>query len=266
MYILNTAQRFILRDGKLQFSHTHVLFRLNGTIYCGQSPIRSPTQDIALNDIQHIQAIPIESYMPLLPPGCTTITDTTRTYIKKPNLMAFGNGLDLNRGILAEVQVGEALREKPHPNLAEYYGCTASEGRVSGLCFKKYPQKLMAKVNPGHLGKAPLLASKENQEARTQAARYLPGIEEGIRHLHSLGYIHNDLNPSNIMITEDDIPVVIDFDSATPPGAPLDQIKRTHGWFDPQVLVAQASNDLEAIEELRVWLCGSSAEQFRFKD
>lgn len=91
-------------------------------------------------------------------------------------------------------------------------------------------------------------------------------IEQGIRHLHSLGRIHNDLNPSNIMITEDDVPVIIDFDTASLPGANLDQMKRTHGWFDPQVLVPQASNDFEAIAEMRVWLCGSSADEFRFKE
>lgn len=124
----------------------------------------------------------------------------------------------------------------------------------------------MTEVNPSHLGKAALLVSKEDQEARIQAARYLPGIKEGIRHLHSLGYVHNDLTPSDIMITEDDIPVIMDFDTATPPGAALDQAKRTYGWFDPETVVAQASNDLEAIEELRVWLCGSAAEQFRFKE
>lgn len=107
----------------------------------------------------------------------------------------------------------------------------------------------MTKVNPSHLGKTALLVSKENQEARIQAARYLPGIKEGIRHLHSLGYVHNDLNPSNIMITEDDMPVIIDFDAATPPGAALDQVKRTYGWFDPETLVAQAR-----IACLAVWL------------
>lgn len=105
--ILKTAERFVLSDGKIQFSHTHVLFHSNGTIYCGESPIRSPKQDFTLNDIQHVQAIPKESYMPLLPPGCTIITDPIKSYIKKPNLMAFGNGQDLNRFILAEVQVGK---------------------------------------------------------------------------------------------------------------------------------------------------------------
>jgi serine/threonine protein kinase len=32
---------------------------------------------------------------------------------------------------------------------------------------------------------------------------------EGIKHLHSLGLVHNDINPSNIMLDEHGIPVII---------------------------------------------------------
>lgn len=266
MELLRTAQTFVLVDGEPKFSHTHILFRSNNTIYSGQSPKRGNQQDFSrLDDLDNVQAIPTEAYMPLLPPGYTVVADATDSYIKKPNLMSFETGIDLNRFILLEADVGEALRRHPHPNLAEYHGCTTSEGRISGLCFKRYPQSLEAKINPKHLNKAALLKSRENQEALADVARYLPGIEQGIRHLHSLGRIHNDLNPSNIMITEDDIPVIIDFDSASPPGTSLEKMKRTHGWFNPQVLISQTSNDLNAIEELRVWLSGSSADEFQFK-
>ncbi|CCE30705.1 uncharacterized protein CPUR_04554 [Claviceps purpurea 20.1] len=44
-------------------------------------------------------------------------------------------------------------------------------------------------------------------------SRCLEGIERGIRHLHSLGVIHNDIKPNNIMLDELDRPVIIDFDS-----------------------------------------------------
>lgn len=36
--------------------------------------------------------------------------------------------------------------------------------------------------------------------------RCLSGIEKGIRHLHALGIVHNDLDPANTMITEHDTP------------------------------------------------------------
>jgi hypothetical protein len=67
------------------------------------------------------------------------------------------------------------------------------------------------------------------------------------------------------MITEDDTPVIIDFDSSSPPGTLLDHTKRTHGWFDPAVRVSQESNDLRALGELRVWLAGSSPKHSNSK-
>ncbi|KAG6245556.1 hypothetical protein E4U23_005282 [Claviceps purpurea] len=41
----------------------------------------------------------------------------------------------------------------------------------------------------------------------------LEGIERDVRHLHSLGIVHNDISPANIMFDELDRPVIIDFDS-----------------------------------------------------
>jgi serine/threonine protein kinase len=38
------------------------------------------------------------------------------------------------------------------------------------------------------------------------------GIKDGVEHLHSLGIIHNDLNPRNVMLDSEDTPVIIDFD------------------------------------------------------
>jgi len=70
----------------------------------------------------------------------------------------------------------------------------------------------MQRVNPGHLSKDDFCRG-----ARTpRIDHYLEGIASGVGHMHSLGLIHNDIDPSNIMITEDDSPVVIDFDSCLP--------------------------------------------------
>ncbi|RNJ55870.1 hypothetical protein D7B24_007963 [Verticillium nonalfalfae] len=116
----------------------------------------------------------------------------------------------------------------------------------------------------GHLNKVDFITSLETRKRKAGTARYLDSIELGLRHLHSLGFNHNDLNPANIMITEDDIPVIIDFDSATAPGASLQNVKRTHGWFDHRVVVSQQSNDLDALAEIRIWLTGSSPNEYRF--
>jgi serine/threonine protein kinase len=47
---------------------------------------------------------------------------------------------------------------------------------------------------------------------------YLQKSECGIRHLHALGLVHNDINPRNFMVSEDDRPVIIDFDSCKEEG------------------------------------------------
>jgi serine/threonine protein kinase len=69
----------------------------------------------------------------------------------------------------------------------------------------------MDMVNPNHLNKSMFILSESRAAVRKEAAHYLHGIEAGIRHLHHLGRIHNDINPANIMISEDDPPVIIDF-------------------------------------------------------
>jgi serine/threonine protein kinase len=122
----------------------------------------------------------------------------------------------------------------------------------------------MDMINPGYLNKSEFICLEDRAAVRKRAARYLPGIEQGIRHLYGLGRIYNDIHPANIMISEDDTPVIIDFDSSSVEGTELDRVKRTYGSFDPRVRESQKSNDLNALAELRVWLTGSSPEEFQF--
>ncbi|KAK3394223.1 hypothetical protein B0H63DRAFT_491736 [Podospora didyma] len=151
--------------------------------------------------------------------------------------------------VLNEIATCEVIKDQPHPNIATYSGCVASGGRVTGLCFKRYPETLMAKVNPGHLNKSMLIMSEDR--GHPASAR--------------LGIAHSDLNPANVMITEDDAPVIIDFDSSSAPGTALDKTKLTYGRFDPGVHVSRESNDIDALEEWRIWLAGSSPDEFQFK-
>ncbi|KAK4237875.1 hypothetical protein C8A03DRAFT_44289 [Achaetomium macrosporum] len=82
----------------------------------------------------------------------------------------------------------EILKKHPHPNVASYYGTQETRGRVSGLSLNK---------SAFLLGGRPLV--KNGMEAQ------LDGILGGIRHLHSLGLVHNDITPANIMLEEDGI-------------------------------------------------------------
>ena len=122
----------------------------------------------------------------------------------------------------------------------------------------------MEKLNPNHLNKLMFLQSRDL--AADTAAQYLSEVEAGICHLHSLRFIHNDLNSMNIMITESDTSIIIDFDSCLEIGAPIKNLKRMYGWYDREVQLSQKSNDLAALQELQVWLLGTSPDRFQYRD
>nr|AAY23171.1 putative serine/threonine-protein kinase [Penicillium chrysogenum] len=128
-----------------------------------------------------------------------------------PSLLAYADG-NLDKQITREIRTCETLRKNPHPNIAAYYGYTESCGRVSGLCFKRYPSTLLEAVNPRRLGKAAFLSSARDL-VRENMKTSLDGILAAIKHLHSLGIVHNDINPANIMLDEDGTFILIDFDS-----------------------------------------------------
>jgi len=123
---------------------------------------------------------------------------------------------------------------------------------------------LQEKVNPHHLNKSAFLSS--GRLAVDDALKgSLDGVLAGIRHLHSLHIVHNDITPSNIMFKEDGRLAIIDFGSCRKVGESLQGVPRTHGWHDPDIQTALEKNDLDAFTELQNWLIGLSADNFLFK-
>jgi len=115
-------------------------------------------------------------------------------------------------------------------------------------------------VNPKNRGKRAFIS-----DGRLLKKLDLNGIEKGIQHLHSLGLVHNDINPSNIMLDKD-VLVIIDFDSCRPIGKSLNEVGRTYEWYDESVQYSLPSNDLDALHEIREWLRDSGSKLFKFKD
>lgn len=74
--------------------------------------------------------------------------------------------------------------------------------------------------------------------------------------MHQLGLIHNDLNPTNIMM-DGDTPVVIDFDSCKREGDRLGSKVGTPGWALEDEKYARWANDLHSLEKMREALSGS---------
>jgi serine/threonine protein kinase len=108
----------------------------------------------------------------------------------------------------------------------------------------------MQEVNPGGLMKRRLRTKRRKGK---DYSHVLAGVESGIRHLHALGLVHNDINPSNIMLDGDE-GIIIDFGSCRRVGESVEDAGRTYEWYDESVETARPQNDLDALEEIRMWL------------
>lgn len=163
-------------------------------------------------------------------------------YVKRPGLLYYSGtetSTDLSSLLLKEAHVCEILRAYPHPNIAQYLGCIVENGKITGLCFVKYGKTLSERMAMGC------------HPVDTDA--FFRGIENGIRHLHSLGLIHCDLNPTNIL-TNGDTPVIGAFDSCQWEGDVLGFMDRTRGWTNEDLMFALPENDHYRLSMIREFL------------
>jgi len=132
-----------------------------------------------------------------------------------------------------EAKIYEILKDHPHQNICAYYGCVRNGDYVTAICLKKYGRSLQEAVWKG--------------DRTLDHAAILAGISKGLRFLHeTLGLVHNDINPSNIMLDDVGEAVIIDFDSCMPIGQDIGYRKGgTPGWTsESQGKIAVPENDL----------------------
>ena len=255
-----------------KFEETVVVLEQDGAYYVARTPTHyPPNAKIDPSDLPHITIIPLEAYCP---PFTSNLTEAPSPlpddiYVKKPQLGPFAhlkpgvNDYRIASSVVAEARICEILRQHPHPNIAEYVGCQVENGLIIGICYKKYQNTLMSKVNPEHRGKS---AFRYTEGLLKDRDGLLAGVKAGILHLHSLGLVHNDINPANIMLNEDEHSVIIDFNSCCAVGTSLDEIGRTWPWYDHNIMTASPGNDLDAFEDMSEWLSGKTDKCFKFTD
>lgn len=93
---------------------------------------------------------------------------------------------------------------------------------------------------------------------------FVISLESAIRHMHSLGWAHNDLNPANIVLTREGRPILIDFGSARRIGEELASSRGTKGWIDCEMedyTTSEARHDISALDKLRTWLYDPSFDE-----
>ncbi|KAB8356400.1 hypothetical protein FH972_023983 [Carpinus fangiana] len=261
--ILKKTERFY-DDGTIK---TILLYQQNGSLFSASSKHRYPSGSTV--DPGHVQdkvLIPEESFCPEFAPGLTEAghAQLSISYVKKPNLVSF-NALRphaIADQVSREAEICEELCKSHHANVVAYWGCQLKNNLIVGLCFTKYDESLASRVNPKHLNKEQFTVPDHYLRRKS---KWIQGIEQGLKFLHSLGYAHNDVNPSNVMFkSSDDTPVIIDFDSCLRIGECISEVKRTYGWHDPQVTEASAKNDFHALRELEIWLSKDTSRNYQF--
>ncbi|OJA12214.1 hypothetical protein AZE42_10150 [Rhizopogon vesiculosus] len=127
--------------------------------------------------------------------------------------------------LVQEAKVYEILKQHPHPNIGVYYGC--------------------------------VLWTKDPTLNHTTI---LEGISKGLQFLHeALGLVHNDINPSNVMLDDAGNPVIIDFDSCIPIGEEIGLSSKcgTFTWTpEPEPTKSLPENDMYGLAQIGEFLEG----------
>lgn len=211
--------------------------------------------DLDVKDLQrNLRRIPDEIIYPKLTAGLTIIADdddAKRYYIKRPKLLCLDNPEEtqlLPKMLLEEAQILESLKPHRHDNLVRYHGCVSKQDRLAGIALEKYDVILLYRF--------------EDDVRPLDVHACMSGIRAGVELLHSLGLAHNDLNPMNIALDENDRPVILDFGSCKRFGSPLSS-GGTPGWIDEDYSTSAQCHDERALQKIDSWLSNKQTEHER---
>ncbi|KAF8491644.1 kinase-like domain-containing protein [Gautieria morchelliformis] len=204
-----------------KFTHFIIVWKENGQFYIANHPNRV-VDNTALEALEG-KLIPEEHMHPVWQ------EEFTQIYVKRPDPIQYSDvdGSGIPNLVANEVRIMEILATNPHPNVVTYYGCVREGQYVTGICLKKYICTLDALIT-GH-------APEDGRPPYTKEA-VLGDIRAGLDHIHSLGYVHDDINPRNIMLDDQGQAVIIDFDSCSKPGEK--SRGGTYGWSKSPQTVA----------------------------
>ncbi|KAI9826767.1 MAG: hypothetical protein M1826_006562 [Phylliscum demangeonii] len=195
--LLEQAQEWLEdADGHLQFHHMTVVYRVGSQLFRAIVKSRLPAELIK-DTLAELHGTPfsLNDVLPIYPSHLKRALDASAMgwFVKQPRLLdiaADGGTRHVKELLLHEASIYEILESSPHPNVGRYHGCLVRDGRITGLCLTKYEVTLHDEI------------------ARTKQpfdpVPILEGIQSGLKHLHDLSLVHNDINPHNVMFAAGD--------------------------------------------------------------
>jgi serine/threonine protein kinase len=239
MEIVEQGEVWVGEDDSFQFDHTFLIVTRSDEYYFPKRSERlQPRSKIEPSNLELVH-IPSEKIWPMYSTRLTRapLEIIQHAYIKKPSLLSYEptSSDHPSAQLLAEAEICQILISHPHRNVAEYQGCVVNGGRVKGLCFTKYPMTHSKKLRGGE--------SFDHDQCVRE-------IADGIRHLHLLGIIHNDINPFNIMLDDQNTVRIIDLDSAKWEKQELCCKKGTEGWTQEGMTYAERENDYYGLRKI----------------
>lgn len=225
---------------------TFYLVTADEEVWFGQS--FKNKREITLDEYQEaLERVPDEDVYPEIPPNTkiTLAPDNTNgpLYIKRPGLNSYETMKGtpfIVKNVLDETLIMEKICETQHPNIIKYYGCRTSRGRITSIVLERHEYTLSQYIRQSgfhHMNKD----------------RFIDALESAVSHIHSMGLAHNDINPDNVMIGDDDLPVLIDFGSCAPYGQPLESLG-TEGWYEKIFFTSEKAHDDFALDKMRKWI------------
>ena len=227
------------------------------TLYYGEIP--SPRTEISIDQLNAaLHRVPDASiYLPWPISGANLrkapeeLLTGTGKYVKlsDPSWMRYRylkkNGMEnqMFSSLIAEAETLEELSRHPHPNIIRYHGCRVTREYFTGLVLDEHPRDLETHFQDE--------LTIPNQEA------FMASLESAIQHLHGLGWAHNDITPSNILVSEAEEPILIDFEGCQKLGTELKHIRGTKGWIEGDIgdhNTSEAKHDIYALGKIRDWL------------
>jgi len=213
----------------------------NFLAYFGESNLRK--HDLTPMAIKEsLKLLPDDDVDPRVPPSVTIVSPPihSKLFVKHPKLNTGFRGAGLLPKLtLKELEVLERLKERPHPHIVRYHGCLTARNRVVGLVFDYCSRTLYQTL--------------EEDRRSIDIKTCMNSITAATEHLHALGLAHNDLNPHNIMVDENNVTYVIDMGSCQPSGHDL-ITGGSLGWVDEEFTTSHPKHDDAALKKLRIWL------------